>query len=197
MKTFIKTSLGVAALMLAVPAQAEDFTPAFAPYAGFDVVHYNVSYKDDGDAFLDDSLNGLNIHIGNRFSQNFGAELGYFRTRNESLNGDVGGVPFNSKVQLQGLTLDALGYLPVTTDKAVELIGTAGLSWTKADIKLSAPGVAEDGDDSEIGFRIGGGAQYNINDQINLRGLIRYNTADFDDSVDRNWVYSAGLNFNF
>ncbi len=217
MNTLIKTSLGLAALLMTMPAQAQEFKPAFAPYVGLDLVHYNASYNDnydagggiflDGDALLEDGLNGLNIHVGNRFSKHFGAELGYFRTRDEDRDiaagaavgpGVVAAVPFQTKTQLQGITLDALGYLPVGPEDRFELIGTAGLSWTKGEVELNVPGAGGDSvNESELGFRIGGGAQFNITDQVNVRGLVRYNTADFDNIADRAWVYSAGLNFSF
>ncbi len=212
--TLIKTTLGLAALMIAVPASttvmAQEFKPEFAPYVGFDLMHYNVSYSDGGDQYLEDGLNGLNIHVGNRFSKYFGAELGYARTRDEDKDIAAGTtiVPGlfttgagKTKVQLQSITLDAMGYLPLDQEERFELIGTAGISWTKADLNLNVPtniaAVNLSDDDSEFSFRVGAGAQFNITDNVSVRGLARYQKADFDDMADRAWVYSAGLNFSF
>lgn len=212
MNTLIRTTLGLAALMIAVPAQAQEFKPAFAPYAGFDLVHYNVNYNDGADQYLEDGLNGLNIHVGNRFSKYFGAELGYTRTRDEDkdiaagtvLDSGLGLVTTGAgktKVQLQSITLDAMGYLPLDQEERFELIGTAGISWTKADINVNIPtnlaAVNLSDDDSEFSFRVGAGAQFNITENISVRGLARYQKVDFDDSADRAWVYAAGLNFSF
>lgn len=210
MNTLIKTTLGLAALLIAVPAQAQEFKPAFAPYVGFDLVHYNVSYDDGGDNYLEDRLNGFNIHVGNRFSKYFGAELGYTRTRDEDKDIAAGTVIVpglfttaagKTKVQLQSITLDAMGYLPLDQEERFELIGTAGISWTKADLNLNIPtniaAVNLSDDDSEFGFRVGAGAQFNITENVSVRGLARYQKVDFDDVADRAWVYTAGLNFSF
>lgn len=193
------------------PAWAQDFKP----YIGFDaqrtVYNYNDNYDIgggfalDGDTVLEDGLNGLNVHVGNRFHNNFGVELGYFRTKEESKSiavgttvgpGTVAAAPFRTKVKTQGIALDGLGYLPVHDQ--VDLIGTAGITWTKAEIEAVAPGAGDGSvDESEFGFRLGGGAQAALTDAVNLRGLVRYQKADFDDVADRAWTYSLGLNYSF
>lgn len=184
----------------------------FRPYVGIDLMRSVYSYNDDydvgggmaldGDAVLEDRLDGLGIHVGVRPHDNFGLEMGYFRTRNESRNIEAGSTvgsgtivtaDFKTKVRVQGVTLDGLGYLPLGEEEKFELIGTAGLSWSKAEIKIDDYG----DHDSEFGFRIGAGGQYNIDAHFNLRGLIRYQRADFDDIADNAWTYSFGLNYAF
>lgn len=215
----IKSAAFVAALaalpLFTSPAQAEGLKD-LNPYVGIDVQRsvYNYSNEDlgggiviDNDTLLEDSLDGLNIHAGVRPYKHFGAELGYFRTREESKNisagdtvgpGLVAGTDFSTDVQIQGITLDALGYLPLGEEERFELIGTAGLSWSKADGSLTIPGVGSASvDESEIGFRIGGGAQVNLTDNVNVRGLARYQTADFDGVADNAWTYALGLNYSF
>lgn len=213
----MKKLLSTAALMTAfiLPAHAQEIN--FKPYVGFDlqksVYNYNNNYDIggglalNGNAILEDSLNGLNIHVGNRFHKYFGAELGYFRTKEESksiVNGTTVGpatvatADFTTDVKMHGFTLDALGYYPIDEAEKFELIGTAGLSWSKAEITATVPGVGSGNvDDSEIGFRIGAGAQFNINDNINIRSLVRYQTADFNGVVDNAWTYGLGLNYSF
>ena len=212
MKTIIKLSIGLAMIAGFAPAAQANESFNFKPYVGFDLQHQALDYNSsmdmgggialDGDKVLEDGLNGLNIHIGNRFNKHLGAELGYFRTRNESTNiaagdsvgpGVVAAAPFQTKVQLQGITLDALGYLPLGQSERFELIGTAGVSWIKADAELD--GVSDDS--SELGFRLGAGAQFNVTEQINLRGLVRYQSADFDDVADRAYTYTLGMNYSF
>ena len=161
----------------------------------------------DGNTILEDSLDGLNIHVGNRFYKNLGVEFGYFRTKEESKSiangttvgsGIVTAVDFSTDVKVQGIMLDGLGYLPLDKEGKFELIGTAGLSWSKAEFTATIPGTGSiDADESEIGFRVGGGAQVNFTDNINMRGLVRYQTADFDDVVDNAWTYGLGLNYSF
>ena len=197
------------------PAKAQEIN--FKPYVGFDLQRSIYDYNDNydiggglalnGNTILEDSLNGLNIHVGNRFHKNFGAELGYFRTKEEGKNivngatvgpATVATADFSTDVKVQGFTLDGLGYLPLGEDEKFELIGTAGLSWSKAEVTATVPGVGSgDVDESEIGFRIGGGAQVNFTDNINMRGLVRYQTADFESVADNAWMYSLGLNYSF
>jgi len=203
------------ALMISTPAAAQNMM--MKPYIGFDLQRMVVDYNEsidagggnvlNGDTLLEDSLDGFNIHAGNRFHQNFGLELGYFRTREEEKSisagttvgpGLVATGNFSTDVQVQGITLDALGYIPLDQANRFELIGTAGLSWSKADVEITIPGVGSaDEDESEFGFRVGAGAQFNFTENVNMRGLVRYQTADFDDVVDNLWFYTVGLNFSF
>lgn len=134
-------------------------------------------------------------------------ELGYFRTKEEGKNiaagstvgpGTVAAANFTTDVKLYGFTLDALGYLPIGAEDRFELIGTAGLSWIKGEVKATVPGAGSGSvDESEIGFRGGAGAQFNITNNVNVRGLARYQSADFDDVADNAWTYSLGLNYSF
>lgn len=209
----------LAGLALMSPAQAQEVN--FKPYIGFDLERssydYNKSYSLGGGDFLDfdaiaeDSLNSFNIHIGNRFHKYFGAEFGYFRTLSADKNvgaadivGTSGGTPvaagapFKTSVRIQGLTLDGLGYLPVDEQKRFELIGTAGVTWSKAKLKLTVPGFGSASDNAnEFGVRAGGGAQFSFTDKLNIRGLVRYQTADFDDFANNGWTASIGLNYSF
>lgn len=204
---------GSALALLAPPvAQAE---MNLQPYIGFDIQRTDYSYNGnygiggglalDGDTVLEDVLYGGNIHIGSRVFKNFGVELGYFRNREESENisagdvigpGTVAAADFSTDIKTHGFTLDGLGYLPVA--ERFELIGTAGLSWTDAEIELSVPGAAAaDADEDEFGYRIGAGGQFHITDRLNARGLVRYQYADFDNVADNAWTASIGLNYSF
>lgn len=213
MKKLLCTAAVLAAIT--IPAQAQEAT--FKPYIGIDLMRMAVNYNDnynagggvilDGNALLEDSLDGLSIHVGNRFHKNFGVELGYFRTREEDKDiaagatvgpGVVAAAPFTTSVKVQGFTLDGLGYLPVTESGQFELIGTVGVSWMKGKIEATIPGVGSgSSDESEFGFRAGGGAQFNLTDKFSVRGLARYQTADFEDVVDSAWTYTVGLNYSF
>ena len=188
----MKKLLCTAAVLVAVtmPAQADDL---FNPYIGADYQLTRLNY-DGGE---EDNFNGFNVHVGNRFNDYFGVELGYFRTGEESSTGDIAGVPVTIKGKLYGATLDALGYYPVTQDKSIELIGTAGVSYIRGEVDATVGGVNVSDDASEWGFRAGAGAQYNITDNVNVRGLARYQTADLDDIADEAWVYTFGMNYSF
>ena len=212
-----KQLLTAAALVAFVTSAHAEDSVVFKPYVGVDVQRSVYSYNDnydagggaflDGDLILEDALNGMNIHIGSRVHENVGVELGYFRTKEEGKTiangstvgpGTVATADFTTKTKSSGFTLDALGYVPVDEQKRFELIGTAGVSWTKAEIEAVVPGAGSGSvDDSEVGFSVGGGAQFNVTDRVNIRGLARYQTADFSDVADRAWTYSVGLNYSF
>lgn len=210
-----KLLLSVAALaVLSAPAMADDLV--ITPYAGVDlgrsIYSYNENYDFEGDSLngeslLNDGLNNINLHVGTRIGKYFGAEVGYFRSSEGKKNiatgesvgdGLVASTDFSTKIKTHGFSLDGLGYIPLTDDARAELIGTAGITWTKADVEMTVPGVGTAGDNlSEVGFRIGGGAQYHLTNNISARGLVRYQTADFDDIADRAWSYTLGVNYSF
>lgn len=93
------------------------------------------------------------------------------------------------------MTLDGLGYLPLGDSESFDLIGTAGISRIKA--KLSIPAASYTDDDTEFGFRVGAGVQYNITETWNARTLVRYQSADFDDIAKNAVVWTAGVNYAF
>lgn len=201
-------------VLFATPAHAANF--ASKPYIGIDLQHTTYNYNSNinlgggaflnGNTILNDVQNGFNVHVGNRFTENFGAELGAFynRSNDKSIaNGTVVGAgptvaagDFTTDVKSYGLSLDGLGFLPL--GGKFDLIGTAGLTWTKATVKAVVPGVGSGSDSSsELGYRAGGGAQVNLTEKISLRGLARYQSADFDDVAESAWTYSLGVNYNF
>ncbi len=208
-------SLAFVAALLAVTtatAHADDWTTNLRPYVGADYQFTHLKYNNDygvggglaldGNTILERGLNGGNVHVGVRPAQYWGAELGYFDTTNESKNiaagttvgpGTVALVPLTGKVQMHGATLDAMGYLPVIANR-VDLIATTGLAWDHIKAGFGGLGSVSK---SEIDWRIGGGAQVNLLPNLNLRGLVRYQTADFKNIADSAWVYTAGLNYSF
>lgn len=205
------------AALVALASTAHADSVVFKPYVGVDLQRTIVDYNNDydiggglalnGNTILEDGLNGFNVHVGNRFHKNFGAELGYFRTFSESKStsagesvgpGTVAGSDFSTKVKLQGITLDALGYLPLGASEKFEVIGTAGISWIDGEIESTVPGVGTAStDENEFGFRIGGGAQYSFTENVSIRGLARYQTADFSDVAEDAITLSVGLNYSF
>lgn len=182
-----------ALLLLSAPAFAEY---SLNPYIGVDLDRNDVTYNDGAEAAVDDSLYGLNAHIGIRPSQNWGAEFGFFRTQ-EGSKDNVVGTAVDTKVKRYGVNLDAIGYLPISQDKRFEALGIAGLTYSKAEIEVSAPGATASLDDKDLGWRIGGGFQYHITDAVAARALVRYERVDFDDSIDHVITSSVGLSFGF
>jgi opacity protein-like surface antigen len=186
-------------------------------YAGIDlqrtVYDYNVeqyvdggtTYYLDDDVLLEDALNGINIYAGQKFNKNFGIEAGFFYNDEESKNtpsgstvgsGTVSTADINTKLKSYGLTLDAIGYMPIN-DK-FELLGSIGAAYTRADYTLATSvSTAEKSHDTEMELRLGAGGQIHLTEKIDARAMARYQTADFDDVADNAWVYSLGINYGF
>lgn len=201
--------LSALTMIAAMPVHADDWTSNLHPYIGADYqlthLNYNSDYAVggglalDGDKVFKSSLNGFNVHVGVKPSTYWGAEIGYFDTINETKHvaagasvgpGTIAATNFDGKAHMQGGTLDALGYLPVGHN--VDLIGTTGLAYDN----LKVGGFASK-NKSEIDWRVGAGAQVALIQNVNLRAIARYQTADFKDIVDNAWVYTVGINYSF
>ncbi len=180
------------------PVVSADFF--FKPYVGADYQFNKYGNKDQplfgagvqSDDISDISLNGGNIHVGARIHKNMGVELGYFQTETAKKTNSALFVG-ETETDAKGATLDLLGYYPVS--KELELIGTVGVSYAKMTLGGSA--VTAVSDEEEIKPRIGAGAQYWLTDNINTRGLVRYQGADFDDNVSDAVFATVGLNYQF
>lgn len=200
----MKKFLMAAIIMFPLVAHAEDIKP----YMGLDYQHIHANYGsedigggaviNDG-TVINDELNGANIHAGVRAYKNFGVEAGYFRTAWAGKNiatgttigpGLVTAVPLTTNVQAQGVTLDVLGYIPVISK--LEAIGTVGTSYTWTKLELSGIGSSNT---NFLSYRIGGGAQYDVTDNVNVRGLVRYQSGK--DGIDGIVAYTVGVNYGF
>lgn len=176
----------------ATQSQSNDFF--FKPYVGADYDQVHVDYAHGNDDVLEDNLNGGDVHVGARIHKYLGFELGYLDTL-KGKDSNVLGTGVDSKTNVKGGTFDALGYYPIY-DK-VELIGTVGVSVLTADAKLSAGGPSLNLNKTETKPRIGAGAQYWLTDNLNARAIVRYQDADFSDTVNNAIVSSIGINYQF
>lgn len=206
-------ALALASAAFAVPTPGDTNTPSmglngffFKPYLGADYQYTSVSYQDIGttgysygDIFAN-SFNGGNVHIGARVHKNLGLEVGYFDNASESKS-SILGTTATSSVKLDGWTFDALGYLPLGESQRFELIGTAGVAITSAKAKgsITISGTTYSGfaSKTETEGRFGAGAQYWLTDHLNVRGLVRYQSADLGGVADSAIVSTLGLNWQF
>jgi opacity protein-like surface antigen len=197
----MKKIICLAALCISNAAYASTNGFFIKPYIGADYQYASFDYQDDptiglnGSDLAEDSLNGGDIHIGARVHNNLGFELSYLQTE-QGKKSNILGTGINSKVEFKGFTLDAMGYLPIDEAKRFELIATAGVSRLRG--KVSFDGAATDTEkETETKGRFGGGAQYWITENVNVRALVRYQDADFDDSVNHAVLSTIGINWQF
>lgn len=195
-------TLSAAILAAAASAHAEDSDWFFKPYLGADYQYSHYRNETIGagvasDDLIDTGLHGGNIHAGVRLHKYLGVELGHARTEEgdtDASNVLVAGVPLGqTKTRVNTTSLDILGYYPVAPK--TELIGTVGVAYSKAKISESTGVLTSD--ESEWKPRIGAGVQYWLTDNLNTRGLVRYQGADFDSSVDNAVIATLGVNWQF
>lgn len=192
MRLRLLTALAVAtaaAPALAVPATS-------APYVGVDYQYTRLSDEKasglSASDLIETNLHGGNAHAGLRISKNFGLELGYQATESGKKN-NVLSSGLSTTIQEQGVTLDALGYYPLTNN--FELIGTVGLAEVYTEAKVSGSSTVEQWDTKG---RLGVGAQYWFTDHLNARTIVRYEGVNFEaNEINNAALISAGLNYQF
>lgn len=191
-RDYFVAACAILALTMPFQAYAVDNGFFFKPNVGADYQYNNVNYDNGFDVLADDTLHGANVHIGARVHKYLGFEAGYLWTADADKT-----FPSSAKstVNLEGFNFDALGYLPIDDAGRFELIGTAGITHLKA--KFSVPAVPFTASDSETKFRAGGGAQFWITPNLNVRGLVRYQDANFSNTVKHIVEANAGLNWQF
>ena len=134
----------------------------------------------------ENALNTVGVHAGVRVNENFSVEVG----TNKSLEGKAAG----TKTDLHSYTFDVIGHAPLTEGKQLELLGTVGLVHSLAETTTAGVTTKDD----ETGYALGVGLQYNLNEQLALRGLVRYEDVELANVGNDNAIrYTAGLNYNF
>lgn len=205
----MKKQLAIAAVCAAVStgAQAEN-----KYYIGMEYNFVNTSLEDVNDPLFasnasydtiyEDSHKAITPYVGVRFNDNWGLELGYTAgfsaDKNNAFVDDADGntITGTTESKINSLFLDANGYLNLN-DKS-ELIGSLGISrdTVKSSITIDGlPGVLKS-DESDLGFRIGGGVQHAITEKLNARAMIRYHHVD-NDIIDTVFSYNLGFNYSF
>ena len=151
-------------------------------YVGGDFGYNKLGYASDfKDEVTSDPINGkakskvpsFGLLAGAMFHENVGAELGYTFYKKAKITG----TGLNDEaIKLSNIHLDLLGYMPV--DKNFELVGLVGFG----RMRLKESGDANDNAINEkakkMGFRLGAGVQYNIDNHFAVRGMVKYQKAN-------------------
>lgn len=187
----------VASAAHAAEASRNNYNLFFKPYVGADYQYTSVDYQDDptigitGDSIADDTLHGVNMHVGARVHRYLGFEAGYLLTDNGTKK-NVLGTGINTKTRLYGYNIDAMGYFPLSG--WFELIGTVGIS--RLTQKFGATGFRAE-KDTETKGRIGAGMQYWLTNNASIRAIVRYQGMNFDNSADGAVIADLGFNYMF
>lgn len=105
---------------------------------------------------------------GARFNPMAGVELGYYDLGDSSMNGATGSSTAKLESSTTGTAVAGVGYVPLTPQ--LEAFGKAGaLAW---DNKTSKTSGSSNNQETATGTSalIGGGAQFQINSNLHLRG---------------------------
>lgn len=188
--------------ILSLPAKAEEAF-YFKPYLGLEYQHTVVDYASisgiNFDDVYEDSFDGGAVYLGARIHEFMGLELGYSNT-SKSENDNVLETGTKTSLELESFTLDLLGHYPVDEEKKLELIGSIGLAHTKAKAEIDATALgltsARD-EETETQIRFGIGAQYEFAQDWNMRGMVRWQEADFEGIADGAYVFGLGMHYMF
>lgn len=129
---------------------------------------------------------GANVFVGARFNEYFGAELGLgFVQKRTVINNAVNGNGVIATNKTNNVYVDALGFMPVASK--VSLVGAVGVGFLKDSARVSFNGVDQGKGSSKrkMGFRVGAGAQYDFNENVAARAMVRYQKGN-----KRNWTKS-------
>jgi len=129
-------------------------------------------------------LDGVEADIGWRFNRFYSMEGSYsYFTGQKTAGGQ------SLTIELQDLSIDALGYLPFGYSSSWALYADLGGTYYFANVHTAT---VSTGNDTKFGARVGGGLQYMIDEDLGVRLSGRYDWADLTHmhSVE---VFTVGL----
>lgn len=192
----------VSAIALATSANALEFRP----YVG---AQYNLTSGNTVPAIPENVSSNVDMHtysvfLGADYNRFFGTEVFYQNSNKwHKKFGEAGEAKVKSDFAAYGL--DVYGYLPLGCDRVFSLLGTAGIANYDYTTKIASPvqagnttaGGSIKSEDNGLGYRLGAGMQYNVTNNIAVRGIVRYIWADKLDNMDHMMEYSLGVKYNF
>lgn len=172
----------VSALALTGNADALEFRP----YVG---AQYNLTHVNAKNVDTNVNMHSYSVFVGTEYNRYFGTEIFYQNSNKWHKN--IDGEKVKSDFDAYGL--DAYAYLPLGCDRVVSVFATGGIANYDTDEATST----EKGSDNGLGYRLGGGIQYNLTNNIAIRALGRYIWTDKLDSIDHFSEFSLGMKYVF
>ncbi len=157
---------GVACALISTNASAgwSDMAKNSKLYVGADYAFTSYDFKGSLDEAKKSYNSGM-VNIGTRLDR-FGAEI--FGQWSGKRTKDLTDGKLKTKVNAYGL--DLYGYQPLGCEGKYDLLATIGV----ADYYYKAESNGSSDSNNRIGWRIGGGAMYNMTDHISARVVGRY-----------------------
>lgn len=181
--------LASAACIIATSANAKMWNN-FDPYIGADYAYDNLNLKGDA-KYARKNFNSAKINLGTDITQYSSWEAFYQfgGSRKAHLKDSQGGGTKKFKFNAYGL--DGYGYMPLGCEQKFSLVGTLGAAVYDTELKHKNKITK-----SRVGYRIGGGAQYKITDNISARVIGRYSHVGTRDLKHLAEV-TAGVRYSF
>jgi len=178
-------------------------TDGVVPYVGADAKWYHMPFKKGfGDNLTESNYPQANGFLGIKLNNFVGVEAGYevaaSKTRNatESDGGTYFGVAIPSgtgalnavtETKIHGFNVNLVGFLPVSEEYALDLIGSIGLARLKLDITNNLPSLAvqeEKFSQEKWVPRLSLGLQHMLAKQFGVRATVGWEkTSSFDNLV--------------
>lgn len=189
------------------------------PYIGIDVATSKMDFGDEewikdydgGDNYFDDGNTSFSFVVGAKFNKHFGLEAFYQKSGDGENDLEMGigedlWLKDKTTISYTAMGVDMIGYLPVNQD--FEILASLGLAQYgfESEINYSSFSIYDDygyidetesKDFNSLGYRFGLGAQYNITNNLALRGMARYIKMNDDDYVKSLTEFSLGLRYMF
>lgn len=159
----------------------------FRPYVG---AQYNATHVNVKESNTNVDMHSYSVFVGTEYNKYFGTEVFYQNSNkwHKVIDGE------KNKADFEAYGLDAYGYLPLGCDQVIAPFITAGIA--NYDVDSQVAGDAKEKDNG-LGYRLGGGIQYHITDNVAVRALGRYVWADKLDGIDHFSEFSLGMKYVF
>lgn len=162
---------------------------------------------------LPKNIYNLSANMGLKVSKNISLEAFYQDTFNRKEKGDfITSIPIidatsksisSSQLSFNSYGLDFIYSAPLY-NQSLEILIALGIGFYDIDAKLKLHKWRDEGEDVEyfasnksIGHRIGFGGQYNFNEHLSLRGMVRYIKFTDDKIIKDMLEFSTGLRYYF
>ena len=118
----------------------------------------------------DDGSMSWKVFGGARINPMFGAELAYTQLGSAEKNGSIGAQKLKVTNEVSGYQLSGVGYLPINSIPNLELMGKGGAMFWERATSESLDNRSSQSKDKGISPLVGVGAQYQLNQNLHLRG---------------------------
>lgn len=113
---------------------------------------------------------GWKVFGGARFNPMFGTELAYAQLGTAEKSGQVGEENVYVKNEVAGYQLSGIAYLPINVVPNLELMGKGGAMFWERNTTESLDTAGDQTTDQGISPLVGVGAQYQLNQNLHVRG---------------------------